>query len=115
MAVTTATPPTVATPSTVDVKDARALFDEMIESSGKIDTRVVIERDGVVVGAFIPVEDVRGLARLDVERAEVGRVLAAMRAPFEGVPVEEIEREGAKAVAEVKAERAARRKAQSAA
>ena len=109
MAVTTATPPTVATPSTVDVKDARALFDEMIAASGKIDTRVVIERDGIVLGAFVPAKDLRGLARLDEQIARRLRILDDFRAGFAGIPQEEIEREAAKALAEVDAERAARR------
>lgn len=100
---------TTERPSTVDVKGARALFDEMIDSSGKIDTRVVIERDGVVVGAFVPVADLQTLLKRDEQHAEFNRRLAEMRAPFADVPPEEIEREIEKALAEVDAERAAKR------
>lgn len=46
---------------------------------------------------------------LDQERAERQRILAALREPFHGVSAEEIEREAAKAIAEVRAERRARR------
>ena len=100
---------TTATPSKVDVKDARALFDEMLSASGRIDARVVIERDGIPIGVMVPAEDLQGLVRIDARDAEFDRVLRAMRAPFVGVPVEEIEREAAEALAEVDAERAARR------
>ena len=100
---------TTATPSKVDVKDARALFDEMLSASGKIDARVVIERDGVPIGVMIPVEELRALTRLDEQIARRLRILDDFRAGFAGIPHEEIEREAAKALAEVDAERAARR------
>ena len=115
MATTTATqtnaktPPDVEAPSKVDVKGARALFDEILASSGKIDTRVVIERDGVPIGVLVPVEDLGGLTRLDEQIARRLRILDDFRAGFAGISEEEIEREAAKALAEVDAERAARR------
>lgn len=109
MAATTVTPSTTDTPSKVDVKDARALLDEMIAASGRIDGRVVIERDGVVLGAFVPAKDLRGLARLDEQHARHLQVLEDFGAAFAGIPEEEIEREAAKALAEADAERAARR------
>jgi len=109
MASTTATPPTTETLRKVDVKDARALFDEMLSASGKIDARVVIERDGVPIGVMVPARDLRGLARLDEQIARDLQVLDDFREGFKGIPEEEIEREAAKALAEVDAERAARR------
>jgi hypothetical protein len=51
------------------------------------------------------------LARLDAQREERFAVVDRMRAAFADVPTEEIEREAAKAVAEVRAEMAAERKA----
>lgn len=44
------------------------------------------------------------LTGVDEDLAERRRILEAMRAPFRGVPHEEIEREAAQAVAEVRAE-----------
>lgn len=49
--------------------------------------------------------------QLDEERGRRRRVLDAMREPFRGVAFEEIERETAKAVAEVRAEMRAEREA----
>lgn len=109
MATTTAPPSKVETPSKVDVKGARVLFDEMLSASGRVDSRIVIERDGVPIGVLIPTEDLRVLARLDEEIAEDLRLFAEMGKGFEGVSEEEIEREVFKALAEVDAERAARR------
>lgn len=93
---------------TIDVADAHRVLDRASESAKPIDARVVISSEGIPVAGFVSAEDVERLDRLDRD-AEFDRVLTAMRAPFVGVPIEEIEREAAKALAEVDAERAARR------
>jgi len=74
-------------------------------------TRILVEKSGIPVAALVSVEDLKQLARLDEEDAEAKAVLEAMRAPFRGVSSEEIEREAAKAIAEVRAERRAARSA----
>ena len=57
------------------------------------------------------IEDMRALAQFDEVRAERLRLLELMREPFRDVSPEEIERETAKAVAEVRAEMKAERMA----
>ena len=109
MASTTAMSPMTETPRKVDVKDAGTLFNEMLSASGRIDARVVIERDGVPIGVMVPAEDLQGLARIDAQDAEDLRLFAEMGKGFERVSEEAIEREVFKALAEVDAERAERR------
>ena len=96
-------------PPKVNAKSAPTLIEEVNRSSGAIDGRVVIECDGVAVGAFVPIQDVRGWVRLDEQEwAEFDLRLSEKRAAFADVPPDEIEREIELALAEVDAERAAR-------
>lgn len=98
---------------TMTVDDAGARFASLVGDVRRHATRVVIEEAGVPVAAIVTAEDLVELARLDERRAECRRVLEAMRAPFRGVSPEEIERETAKAVAEVREEMRAERTAAS--
>ena len=60
---------------------------------------------------LISLEDYRKLVRLDAQIAERWRVVEAIREAFRDVPAEELERETAKAVAEVRAEMKTERRA----
>jgi PHD/YefM family antitoxin component YafN of YafNO toxin-antitoxin module len=70
--------------------------------------RVLVERDGAPVAAIIPAGDLERLFRLERERQADFAVIAEMRAAFEGISPEDVEREAARALAEVRAERRAR-------
>lgn len=84
--------------------DARQQFASVINRVARKEARVVVEKSGVPVAGIVSADDVRRLDQLDAQRAERIRVLEAMRAPFQGVPAEEIERETDRALAEVRAE-----------
>jgi hypothetical protein len=100
------------TTQTMKLSDVEACLSSLVDAISRQQTRILIETDGVPVAALISIEDLQQLVILDEERAERWQILEAMRAPFRGVPTEEIEREAAKAIAEVRAERrAAREKA----
>jgi prevent-host-death family protein len=86
------------------ISDVKSKLSSLVEEVSRKETRVLVEKSGVPIAALVSTEDLRQLARLDAERAERRRVVAAMREAFLGVPVEEIERETAKAVAEVRQE-----------
>lgn len=99
---------TTRTENILDIKNRLAsLVDDV--SSGE--ARILIAKSGVPVAALVSIEDLRQLARLDEQRAERRRLLEMLREPFRGVSHEEIERETAKAVAEVQAEMRAERTA----
>lgn len=95
------------TTQTLEISDLKDLLDTLIDEVHRQGTRVVVEQAGVPIAAIISAEDLKILAHLDRQRDERHRVLEAMRAPFRDVPPEEIEREAAKAVAEVRAQRRA--------
>ncbi len=72
------------------------------------DTRVIVEQDGVPVAAIVSTQDLESLKRSDLQRIQLLESLQRMSEAFKDVPEEELEREVAKALAEVRAENRAR-------
>jgi prevent-host-death family protein len=99
------------TTQTLQISDAKNRLSDLVADVARGGTRVLFEQDGIAVAALVSAEDLKRLARLDEQRAERRRVVAAMREPFRGVPPEEIERAAAEAVADVRAEMRAEREA----
>jgi prevent-host-death family protein len=99
------------TTQTKKISEVKNHLSSLVDEVSRKNTRVLVEKAGTPVAALVSTEDFRQLARLDAQRAERRRVVAAMREAFRGVPPEEIERETEKAVAEVKAEMRAEREA----
>ncbi len=66
-----------------------------------------MEKSGIPVAGIVSADDLRRLDRLDRERAERFKVLEEFGEAFKDVPAEELEREVARALAEVRAERRA--------
>ncbi len=93
------------------ISDVKSQISSLVNAVYRQETRVLVEKAGIPVAALVSVRDLKRLARLDEQRDERWQVLKAMRAPFLGVPAEEIEREAAKAIAEVRAERRTEREA----
>ena len=96
---------------TMKISEVKSRLSSLVNQVSRQETRILVEKAGIPIAALVSIDDLRQLALLDEERAERWRVLEAMRAPFRGVPAEEIERETAKAVAEVRAEMEAEREA----
>lgn len=94
---------------TMKISDVKARLSSLVNEVYRQQTRVLVEKAGIPVAALVSIQDLQRLAGLDEQRAERRRVLESMREPFRGGPAEEIERETAKAVAEVRAEMAAER------
>jgi prevent-host-death family protein len=89
---------------TMKISDIKNQLFRLVNAVYRQETRVLVEKAGIPVAALVSAEDLKQLARLDAQRAERRRVIAAMREPFRGVPPEEIARETAAAVAEVREE-----------
>jgi prevent-host-death family protein len=96
---------------TMKISDVKRTLSGLVNEVYRNETRVLIEKSGIPVAALVSLADLAHLARLDEQRDKRRQILDAMRAPFRGVPAEEIEREAAKAIAEVRAERRAAREA----
>lgn len=73
------------------------------------ETRVLVEKSGAPVAAIVSADDLERLQRYDAERAEHFKALEQTGEAFKDVPLEELEREVAKALAEVRAENRVKR------
>lgn len=96
---------------TMKITDVKNNLSSLVNEVYRKETRVLVEKAGIPVAALVSPEDLKQLSRLDEQRAERRRIVAAMREPFRGVSPEEIEQETDKAVAEVRQEMRAEREA----
>lgn len=74
------------------------------------ETRIIVEKSGVPVAGIVSPRDMQRLEQLDRERAGNFRILEEFGAAFRDVPADELERQVARALAEVRAERRAEQK-----
>jgi hypothetical protein len=95
--------------STLQVSELERRLRDLVRDMSRREVRIVVEDDGVPVAAVIPIGDLQRLLRLDESDREAREVLEAMRAPFADVPVEEIDRQTERIIADIREEdRAAR-------
>jgi len=100
---------TFPTTETMNVSETRKQLSEALNRVHRRETRVVVEKSGIAVGALVSMDDLARLRSIDEDRARLLESLAQTRKAFEGIPPEEIEAEIEKAIAEVKAERRRKR------
>jgi len=102
---------TERTTRTINASEARQQWSSLLKQVHQSQDRVIVERSGVPIAAIISAADLERLIRLEAERDRDFAVVDLMRAAFEDVPFEEIEREAAKAIAEVRADKRREREA----
>ncbi len=96
---------------TLKISDVKNRLSSLVNEVYHKETRILVEKAGIPVAALVSTEDLKQLTRLDQQRIERRRIITAMREPFGGVSPEEIERETAQAVADVRVEMRAEREA----
>lgn len=89
---------------TVSASEARHEFSELLGQVKRQGGRVLVEERGVPVAAIISAQDLARLSRLEQEREQDFSILDELGSAFADVPAEAIDREVAKAVAEVRRE-----------
>src|SRR5215213_6150511 len=89
---------------TMKISSVRAELNTLVNQVYRHETRVVVEKSGIPVAALVSTDDLKRLDEFDRERAARFAILDEMRAAFRDVPPEELEREAARALAEVRAE-----------
>jgi prevent-host-death family protein len=89
---------------TIKASVARQQFSQLLNDVFRTENRVVVEKSGIPVAAIIPAKDLQRLTRLEAERNRDFAILDEIREAFKDVPAEEIEREVAKALSEVRKE-----------
>ena len=97
------------TTQTMKASDARQQFSDVLNRVYRHETRVVVERSGIPVAAIVSAEDLARLDHYDQERAARFAGLSRISEAFADVPVEELEREVERAVAETRARARAER------
>jgi prevent-host-death family protein len=95
----------------MSVADVRNELESLVDRILPGETRVVIEKDGRPVAVLVSPQDLKRMVQLETEWEQDFAVFDEIGAAFAGVPAEEIERETAKTLAEVRAERRAERTA----
>ena len=93
-------PPTVR----MNVTEVEGRLGSLASKISRDDTRILLEENGAPVAGIVPIEDMRRLARLDERDREAYEILEAMRAPFNDVPPEEMERQVERILAEIREE-----------
>jgi antitoxin (DNA-binding transcriptional repressor) of toxin-antitoxin stability system len=97
---------------TINVTEARRGWSARLSRVFRREARVIVEKGGIPVAAIIPMWEYEFFLRLKAKRDEEFKFLEDFGAKFADIPPEELEREVAKALAEVRAEnRAAREQA----
>lgn len=93
---------------TLNVSEARKRWSELVNRVAGREKRILIEKSGAPVAAVVSAEDLRRLEELDAQRDRDLAVLREIGRSFQDVPVDELEREVAAALAEVRADRPSR-------
>ena len=97
--------PEQTTTQTMKISEVKQQLNRLVNQVYRRETRVIVEKSGIPVAGIVSIEDLRRLDRLDRERAERFKALEEFAAGFTDQSPEEIERETARAIAEVRAER----------
>lgn len=92
---------------TMKISEVKQQLNRLVNRVYRKETRVLVEKSGIPVAGIVSAADLRRLDRLDRERAERFKPLFEFAAGFADQSPEEIERETAQALAEVRAERRA--------
>lgn len=90
--------------NTVDVASEEGDWNDWLGLVRRDAARVVVREGGDPVAVLVPLSDYRRLRRMDSARRNLRRSIDELQRSFADVPLEEIEREIASAVAEVRNE-----------
>lgn len=85
--------------------DVRQQWSQLLNKVFRNQTRIVVEKSGIPVAAVISTEDLERFTQLEEQRKERFKALDKMREAFKDIPVEEIEEETKKAIAQVRTEK----------
>ena len=94
---------------TMKISQVKQGLHALVNRVYKHETRILIEKREIPVAAIVSVQDLQRLEQLDRKWAEGERALRKFASGFADQTPEDIEREVAKAIAEVRAEKWAER------
>lgn len=92
-------------PVVMSASDVRQHFGEVVNRVARGEGRVIVEKHGAPAVGLVSMDDVRLLRNRDEVRARRSELVERVRAHFEDVPDDELEREIDRAFAEMREER----------
>jgi prevent-host-death family protein len=92
---------------TLNISSARSQLSELVNRVFRRQSRIIIEKSGIPVAAIVSAADAERLAEFEQQRAEDFAYLARIQESFSDTPIDEHEREVARAVLEARARRRA--------
>ena len=92
----------------INVTEARRTWSELLNRVFRREARVIVEKSGIPVAAIISMREYEFFLELKAKREERFKILDTIGERLKDVSADEIEREVAKAIAEVRAEYRAR-------
>ena len=95
----------------IEISEVKSRLSLLVNEVSRNEIRIIVEEAGAPIAALVSLADLERLAQFEKQREQRFAVVDRMRAAFADVPTEEIEREAARAVAEVRAEMTAERRA----
>lgn len=90
---------------TLTASEVRQKWSDIVNKVARRQSRVLVEKSGVPVAAVVSADDLARLQALDAERERAFAALDRIGAAFQDVPADELDREVAEALAQVRAER----------
>jgi len=88
---------------TLNVSEARQRFSQLLNRVYRGEARIIVEKSGIPVAAIISAGDLDELTRIEREREADFTALDATREAFKDVPDEELERQVARVIGEIRA------------
>lgn len=92
---------------TMEASEARLHWSEIPDRVSRRETRVIVQRGGIPVAALVSTADLERLTQMDTERESRWQVVDEIHARNRDKDPDEVERDVAEALAEVRAERRA--------
>lgn len=96
-------------PIVMSASEVREHFSEVVNRVARGEGRVIVEKHGTPAMGLVPIEDIRRLRNLDAELQTRRDLVERIRARFDGVPEEELDRETEQIFDELREEQRARR------
>lgn len=90
---------------TVVISEVKNQLSDLVNGVFRKETRILLEKACITVDTLVCADDLIRPNQLDRERAEHFKILKEFGEAFKDIPVEELEREVSRALADVRAER----------
>jgi len=93
-------------PETVTASDARQHFAELVNAVHRTRKPVIIEKSGIAVAALVSMDDLAELQQSSERRRRAFEPLETLSAKFAAIDPQDLDRESARAIRQVRAGRA---------